>query len=650
MHSPRRDIRSRLAPAFVLVCLVAVATPVVAGVAGAASTSASAQGAPPTPGAVSVRDHGALGQGTGDDTSAFISAMAAAGRSGTVRYPAGPTGAPQGVVYVPAGTYRLLNLTFPADMRMEVDAGAVLEQAGGRNATSPTGYSSPGPAVVLWDGPPGEPLRNVSLVGVGTATGGVKSRAGSVAPGWSIDDDFTLDLDPLATNANNLVSGLMAMNVDGFLVANVFSLQNDSQPATAPTTSADWWPSSRKAALGLRARSDSPVDRSAFYDPHNGRIANWYNVHSPRGYGPNQVNSGHNLVLTHIYTQGGTALRFETDASNQVKFGSEVRSVTADDIAGANCNRAVSFAPHFQANYDVHVRNVRATACYQGIVEAVDRGIPVDRRGGFLNSTVSGVTVKGGTGAQVPVLDSSGLWTSGTSSQAFGRDSQDSWAVTYTAGGVVCGGAFRWPSDPIRTTTGFIQPACTVTTTDPGVPTAPPIGVASIRLAQATVSFSPAAADGGSPITGYTVTSTPERRTVTGTTSPIVVPDLTIGTTYTFTVHATNAVGNSPESTPTNAVTATAPLPPDAPTGVTATALSTSRVQLAWNRAARAASYTVSRARAAGGPYTQVGSPTRMRFTDTLLSPRTTYYYVVRAVSSSGTSPPSSPVSVTTLG
>ncbi|MGI8777862.1 MAG: fibronectin type III domain-containing protein [Acidimicrobiales bacterium] len=618
--------------------------------AGASSPPAAVPGAAPTPGAVSVRDHGALGQGTGDDTAAFADAMATATTSGAVRVPNGPTGAPQGVVYVPSGTYRLLNLTFPSNLRMEVDAGAVLEQAGGRTARAPTEYSSPAPAVVLWDGPPANPLTNVSLVGVGTATGGVKSLAGPVAAGWSVDTDFTFNVDPQATNANNLVSGLLAMNVDGFLVANVFSVQNDSQPATAPTTDAGWWPSSRKAVLGLRARRDSLVDRSALYDPHNGTIANWYNVRSPRGFGPNQVNSGHNLTVTHVYSRGGTALRLETDASNQLRFGSEVRSVQADDIAGENCNRAVAFAPHFQVNSDVHVTNVRAAACYQGVVESIDGGIPPAKRGAFLESTVSGVSVTGGQGAQLPVLGSNGLWTSGTSSQAFARERQDTWAVTYAADSLACGGQLQWPSDPIRTTTGVFQPACTPTTAQPSVPSAPPIGPATIRLNQATVSFSPAVGDGGSPITSYTVTSSPGGMTVSGTTSPVLVPALTAGTTYTFRVHATNAVGDGAESSPSNAVTASTDPPPDAPAGLTATVMSSTSVQLAWAWTARAVSYTLSRSGAAGGPYTVIKSLTKRTFLDTRVKPGTTYYYVVQAVSASGVSTPSTSVSVTTPG
>lgn len=71
---------------------------------------------------------------------------------------------------------------------------------------------------------------------------------------------------------------------------------------------------------------------------------------------------------------------------------------------------------------------------------------------------------------------------------------------------------------------------------------------------QSTVSFDPPFDDGGSTITSYTVTSIPDGITQTGLSSPITVTGLTNGTSYTFTVHATNIVGDSVESDASNAV------------------------------------------------------------------------------------------------
>jgi uncharacterized protein (TIGR02145 family) len=73
--------------------------------------------------------------------------------------------------------------------------------------------------------------------------------------------------------------------------------------------------------------------------------------------------------------------------------------------------------------------------------------------------------------------------------------------------------------------------------------------------AQSSVAFTAPASNGGTDITGYTVTSSPGGFSATGASSPLVVTGLTNGTAYTFTVVATNAVGNSVASAASGAVT-----------------------------------------------------------------------------------------------
>lgn len=89
-----------------------------------------------------------------------------------------------------------------------------------------------------------------------------------------------------------------------------------------------------------------------------------------------------------------------------------------------------------------------------------------------------------------------------------------------------------------------------------GVPDAPTGVSATAGNAQATISFSAPSNNGGSQITGYTVTCVEDNmKKETGTTSPITVTGLTNGTAYTFTVVAKNAAGDSSSSGASNAVT-----------------------------------------------------------------------------------------------
>ena len=111
-----------------------------------------------------------------------------------------------------------------------------------------------------------------------------------------------------------------------------------------------------------------------------------------------------------------------------------------------------------------------------------------------------------------------------------------------------------------------------VNATPSTVPGAPTSVSALGGNAQAVVSFTAPANNGGAAITSYTATATPGGATASGASSPLTVTGLTNGTSYTFTVTATNPAGTGAASGASLAVTPVMPAP--APTVATPTSVS----------------------------------------------------------------------------
>ena len=121
-------------------------------------------------------------------------------------------------------------------------------------------------------------------------------------------------------------------------------------------------------------------------------------------------------------------------------------------------------------------------------------------------------------------------------------------------------------------------------------------------------------------------------------------------TTYFFRVRAFNSGGDGPFSNV--AIARTTPIPPAAPNGLSATALSRSSIRLAWTDGSQNETrYVIERSLGAGRPFkavAQVGANV-VTFTDSGLKPRTTYVYRVLACNDLGCSVPSNQASATTL-
>ena len=174
------------------------------------------------------------------------------------------------------------------------------------------------------------------------------------------------------------------------------------------------------------------------------------------------------------------------------------------------------------------------------------------------------------------------------------------------------------------------------------VPDAPTNIMATVGNSEAIVSFTAPTNNGGATITSYTVTSSPGSLQATGSSSPITVTGLTNGTTYTFTVTATNSAGGSPTSPTSPSVTPVTI--PEAPTSVTAT-VGNSEAIVSFTAptndgGATITSYTVT---SSPGGLTATGSSPPITVTG--LTNGTAYTFTVEATNSAGCSPtsPTSP-------
>ena len=139
-------------------------------------------------------------------------------------------------------------------------------------------------------------------------------------------------------------------------------------------------------------------------------------------------------------------------------------------------------------------------------------------------------------------------------------------ATTCTITGLANGTAYTFTATATNAA-GTSGPSVASTSVTPIGPPDPPVSViATGGNASATISWSAPAFDGGSPITGYTVTASPGGGTCTTTGAlSCTITGLANGTGYTFAATATNIVGASGPSLASMSVTPAAPPAPPAP-------------------------------------------------------------------------------------
>jgi hypothetical protein len=173
-------------------------------------------------------------------------------------------------------------------------------------------------------------------------------------------------------------------------------------------------------------------------------------------------------------------------------------------------------------------------------------------------------------------------------------------------------------------------------------PLGAPTGItATAGNAQATVSWTAPQWDGGTAITGYTVTASSGATVTAATTATsATVTGLANGTSYTFTVTAANSTGTGPASATSGAVTPSAP--PGAPTGVTATA-GNGQATVTWTAPASTGGGAITSYKVAASPgtvtATVAGTVTTAAVTG--LANGTSYTFTVTAATVGGSGPAS---------
>ncbi len=166
---------------------------------------------------------------------------------------------------------------------------------------------------------------------------------------------------------------------------------------------------------------------------------------------------------------------------------------------------------------------------------------------------------------------------------------------------------------------------CTVT-----VPSAP-TGLRVTATTSTTASVSWTASSGA---TSYKVL---RGGRVVGTTTSTSYTDtaLAASTSYTYTVEAVDSAGTSTASSSVTATTTAAGTAPNAPTGLTVGTATTTTVPLTWTAATTGGSYAVAGYYVLRGG-TVVGASTGTSYTDTGLTPGTSYTYTVEAYDTNG--------------
>ncbi len=219
-------------------------------------------------------------------------------------------------------------------------------------------------------------------------------------------------------------------------------------------------------------------------------------------------------------------------------------------------------------------------------------------------------------------------------------------STAYTNSGLAANTAYYYKIRAVNSAGSSAYSATASATTNAGSKPPVPTKLTALALSSTQIALSWTAVDGATSYSVYTSTSPSGIYGLVSTVSSTSYTntDLAANTTYYYKVLASNSAGSSSYSSEVSATTY-----PAAPRDLTATADSSSQITLTWSKIDGATSYSIYRSSSSTGTYTSIieGVPSET-YTDTGLSPKTAYYYKVKASNSIGSSDLSSEASDTT--
>ena len=224
--------------------------------------------------------------------------------------------------------------------------------------------------------------------------------------------------------------------------------------------------------------------------------------------------------------------------------------------------------------------------------------------------------------------------------------STNSTSTSYTVTGLTNGTSYTFKVKATNSIGDSVYSTASDAVTPKTTPGAPTNVVGTPSSTQVVVTWTAPASNGGGAITGYQIVWTDGgggSDYVGGGTTSYTATGLTNGTSYTFTVRASNNPNTftpaSPFSDPSSAVTPAAV--PTAPNSVTGT-LGNGEVSLTWNagnsNGSAITNYTVEYTPSGGSPSTVSTNSTSTSYTVTGLTNGTSYTFKVKATNSIGDS------------